>query len=209
MRKSGGLTGFTRRQLIEKSSTTIVAATIVSAVALSFAIVTLNFLWDLSGHYNRVLAEKNHASKILKQNVENIEQLQANFNVLEAGDVKADTILDALPSKYDYPALATTIESLVSDSGLNLDSFNGSDLESEAVQQMTSPEPVEVKFSISVSGTYENVQKLIRNIDRTIRPMKITRLNLKGSDKLMKSSIYITTYYQPSTSLDVETRTIE
>lgn len=203
------ITGFTKRQLIDKSRSTIFISVIIAAIVVSFSIVTLNFLWSLSGHYNRVIAEKSQASKILEKNVEQVEELQANFNVFEAGEVKSSTILDALPSKYDYPALATTMESLVTSSGLTMKSFSGDDQESDAVQEATVPVPVEVEFNLTVSGDYTDIQKFISDMDRTIRPMKITKIELKGSDDIMKATIHVITYYQPSTSLEVETRTIE
>ncbi len=207
--KKMNISGFTKRQLIEKSNTTVVISTIIAAMVVAFALVTLNFMWSLSGHHNRVIAEKSKASKILSENVENIEDLQASFNILEAGDVKSTTVLDALPSKYDYPALATTIESLISSSGLTMKSFSGDDKENEAIQESTKPEPVPIEFSLSVSGSYADIQKFIDNMDRTIRPMKIVRIELQGSDNSMDANMKVVTYYQPSTSLEVETRTIE
>lgn len=203
------LTGFTKRQLIEKSSSTIVVAVVIAAIAVSFSVVTLNFLWDLSAHYNRVIAEKNKASSILDDNVGNIDNLVAGFNVFEAGNVKSTTVLDALPSKYDFPALATSMESLVSRSGLTMKSFSGKDQEVEATQESTSPQPVEIEFSLAVEGDYRDIQKFIEDMDRTIRPMKITRIELKGSDSHMNANMTVITYYQPATSLEVETRTIE
>ncbi len=202
-------TSETKRQLINKSSSTIVVSMAAAAFILSFSLVTINFLWDLSQHNLRIIAKKAEASEVLKQNVENIEKLQKSFVVLEAGDVKSSTILDALPSKYDFPALATSIESLVQRSGMTLESFSGDDLEDSAIQEATQPTPVELEFSINVSGSYSDLQKLISNLERTIRPMKITQFELKGNDTRMTSTLQITTYYQPATSLDVETRTIE
>lgn len=201
--------GFSKRQLIEKSSTTIVLSTALAAIILSFSVVMMNFMWSLSGHYNRVVSEKSKASKILEQNVDNIEQLQANFTIFEAGDVKSTTVLDALPSKYDFPALATTVESLVADTGLTMNSFGGSDIETQAIQSQTVPSPVELNFTLTVTGNYKNIQKLVDHLDRTIRPMKITRFELRGSDESMRATMSIITYYQPATNLEVETRTIE
>jgi len=69
--------------------------------------------------------------------------------------------------------------------------------------------PIELDFNLTVSGNYADIQKFISNMDRTIRPMKIERIELKGSDDSMKANMKVITYYQPSTSLEVETRTIE
>ncbi len=207
--KKLNIAGMTKRQLIKKSGTTVVLSMAIAAIIVSFSLVVVNFLWDLNQHNNRVISEKSKASSILKQNVNNISALQASFNVFEAGDVKSATILDALPSKYDYPALATSMESLVQRSGLTLEAFTGDDLEEGAVQSEVQPVPIEIEFILTVSGSYENVQKLITNLERTIRPMKITSLELKGNDGSMTTTIEVVTYYQPATSLTVETRIIE
>ncbi len=208
--KKSAVAAMTKRQLIKKSGSTVVLAMAVAAIVVAFSLVTINFLWDLSQHNSRVIGEKSAASKILKQNVENIVPLQNNFTVLEAGETTSATILDALPSKYDFPALATSMESLVKRSGLTLDSFSGDDEEDGAVQTQTEPVPIEIPFVLSVSGSYANMEKFITNMEVTIRPMKIVRMELKGTDdSAMKATISVVTYYQPATSLEVETRSIE
>ncbi len=207
--KKPHVSAMTKRQLIKKSSAAIVLAMAATAFIVAFSLVTVNFLWGLSQHNNRIISEKSEASRVLKENVENIEQLQLNFNVFEAGDTKSETILDALPSKYDFPALATTMESLVQRSGLVLESFSGDDEEESAIQSQTQPRPVEIEFTLQVSGSYEDVKKLISNMENTIRPMKIVSMEMKGVDSNMNVSIKTITYYQPATSLEVETRTVE
>lgn len=198
-----------KRQLIEKSSSTVVLVLASAAFVVAFALVFMNFLWDLSSHNRRVIAEKNKAAKILDQNVENIPDLVTNFTLFEAGDVKSDEVLDALPSKYDFPALATSIESLVKRSGLDLTSFDGDDLEETAVQSETEPAPIEMEFTVQVEGAYADVQKFVDNLQRTTRPIRVRNIELKGTDTNMKATIQAVTFYQPATSLEVETRTIE
>jgi Tfp pilus assembly protein PilO len=207
--KKISLGSLSKRQQIEKSASTVVLAMAVAAFIVSFSLVTMNFLWGLSGHHRRVIAEKSEARGILEQNVENIEPLQTNFNVFEAGDVKSDTVLDALPSKYDFPALATTMESLVRQSGMTLESFAGDDNESTAVQEETQPVPVEMEFVFAVEGTYSELQDLISSMERTIRPLQIKDMEIKGSDDAIKATMRVITFYQPATTLEVETRTVQ
>ena len=203
------VSSMTKRQLIEKTNTTVIISLAVTAFIVAFAVVFMNFLWDLSSHNRRVISGKSEASKVLKQNVENISAIQTNFTVFEAGDVKSEDVLDALPSKYDFPALATSIESLAGTSGVSLKSFNGDDQEVSAIQSQTEPQPIEITFSMQVEGRYEKVQEFVNNLQRTIRPIKVLSMEMKGNDENMQVSIRAETYYQPSTSLEVETRTIE
>lgn len=208
--KKSNIAATTKRQLIKKSGSTVVIAMAISAIIVAFSLVTINYLWDLSQHNKRVIKEKSAASNILEQNVENIELIQNNFTVLEAGDTTSAVILDALPSKYDFPALTTSLESLVKRSGLTLNSFSGDDEEDAALQIQTQPAPIEIPFTLNVSGSYSNIQKFVKNLEVTIRPMKIVRMELKGSsDSAMKATVSVITYYQPATSLEVETRILQ
>ncbi len=199
----------TKRDLIKKTSTKIFIAVAVAAVVVSFSLVALNFLWSLSGHYQRVVSQKDEASRVLSQNIENIELLQNSFIVLEAGEVDAGTVLDALPSRYDFPALATTIESLVARNDVVLESFSGDDIEVDAIQFETEPMPIEIPFSLSVKGSYSSIREFISEIHLTIRPIRIINIELEGYYDAMEATMRAITYYQPRTSLEVETRTIE
>lgn len=207
--KKMNVTSLTKRQLIEKSSTTVVISMAAAAFILTFSLVTLNFLWGLSEHNRRVISGKSEANHTLSENVDNIEPLQTSFNVFEAGDIKSSDVLDALPSKYDFPALATTMESLAKRSGVELASFSGDDEEQVAVQSETQPTPKEMEFRVTVRGSYKDVQKFIDNLERTTRPIKVVAMEMKGSDESMTVNMNLVTYYQPATSLDVETRTVE
>lgn len=207
--KKPDVTSLTKRQLIKKSTSTVVLSMAMAAFIVAFSLVILNFLWGLSGHNNRVIAEKSEASKQLSENVENIGALQASFNVFEAGETSSSDVLDALPSKYDFPALATSMESLVARSGMTLKGFGGNDQEEEAIQSQTVPAPVEISFTLTVSGTYQDLQKLVDNIEKTTRPIKVVTVEIRGNDSSMQATIDAITYYQPATSLEVETRTIE
>lgn len=198
-----------KRQLIEKSNSTVVLVLAAAAFVLVFCLVILNFLWDLNGHNRRVISSKDQAAKILENNVQQIPELVTSFNVFEAGEVKSSDALDALPSKYDYPALATSMESLVSRSGLVLVVFSGDDEEESAIQSETDPNPIEIEFTLQVEGTYANVQKFIENLQKTTRPITVKNIEMKGSDSNMKVTLDAVTYYQPATDLNVETRTIE
>jgi Tfp pilus assembly protein PilO len=209
MAKASKATGETKRQLIKKSSSAIVGATAIAAIVASFSIVTINFLWNLSRHNESVITEKQKASRTLEENVENIEPLQNSFRILESGDVNSVTVLDALPSKYDFPALATTMESLAIRSGLTLSEFSGNDLEGEAAQQSTTPNPIEIPFTMVVQGEYQDIQEFIDNLGKTIRPLVVKSMELKGSDSSMKASLSIVTYYQPATDLNLTTKVVQ
>jgi Tfp pilus assembly protein PilO len=198
-----------KRQAIDKAKSTVFVTMVVAAIIVSFSLVTINFLWDLRGYNQRVISEKERARDTLQQNVENAKTLQENFALLEQGDVTSQDVLDALPSKYDFAALVTSIDSLAKRSGMVLDSFSGDDLSAEAVQSATQPEPVAMPFIISVQGSYEDLQRFLETLDRSIRPIRVEAVEISGTDDLINADITLSTFYQPQASLEAETKVVQ
>lgn len=198
-----------KRQAIDNAKNTVVATMVVASIVISFSVVTINFLWGLRGFNSRVISEKEKARDVLEENVENIEVLKDNFSIFERGDVTSQEVLDALPSKYDFAALITSVDSLAKRSGMLLESFSGEDRSLNALQEDTQPTPIEVPFNITVSGDYEGLQDFINVLHRSIRPIAVESLELSGSDESITAEIRLITFYQPQTSIDVETKEIE
>jgi Tfp pilus assembly protein PilO len=90
-----------------------------------------------------------------------------------------------------------------------IDSFVGTDESETAAQSSVNPEPVEISFSITVKGRYDDLQKFIDNLDRSIRPMKINSISISGSDNNISAELAMTTYYQPQASIDVEEKVVQ
>lgn len=193
-----------KRQAIAKAKSTVLTTVVIASIVISFSLVTLNFLWDLRGYNTRVLGQKQEARKTLEANVESAEQLKTRFEMFESGDIKSKDILDALPSKYDFAALITSIDVLARRSGMALDGFIGVDDSDNAADSMVEPQPVEIPFSVVVIGRYDDLEKFVRNLQRSIRPMRVDSIAISGNDKNIKAEISLTTYYQPAAVINVE-----
>jgi len=207
-----------KRALIEKAGNSMFIAVAAASVVVAFCIVAINFMWDKAQYNSRVQTEKELARDTLITNIANATSLKTSFNQLETGDdlisgqgkkSNSAVILDALPRKYDFPALRTSIEKLADLSGVKLASFNGNDQESEAIASMISPVPQEIVFSVAIECNYDSLIDFIDNLENTIRPIKIERLRVSGSDSLMNASLDLITYYQPSVDINIQTRNIE
>lgn len=198
-----------KRQAIDKAKSTVLVTVVIASIVISFAVVALNFLWDLRGYNTRVLGEKQAAKNTLVQNVANAEQLKTKFESFEQGDIKSQEILDALPSKYDFAALITSIDVLAKRSGMLLDGFVGTDDSEQAPQSAVSPAPLEIPFNVTVVGRYDDLREFIQNLDRSIRPMSVNSISISGNDSNIKAEIAITTYYQPQADINVETKEIQ
>lgn len=207
-----------KRELIEKANTTMFAAVAIASIIAAFSLVALNFMWDQAQYNNRVNDAKESARDILDNNIQNATSLRQSLlelnnkdDIIPGQDGKSNTavVLDALPRKYDFPALRTSIDKLADISGVKLVGFNGSDIESDALKTMVDPIPQEVSFSINVEGDYDSVKQLLEDIENTIRPVRITRVRMSGTDSNMSANFDLITYYQPSVDVDIQTEVIE
>lgn len=200
-------------------SVSIVAAAVFVAV---FSLVSTKSLWTQRGYQSRVIAKKQIAKKQLEDNVTSVKDLVQSYqqfvgattnimggNPTGTGEKDGDNarlILDALPSKYDFPALTTSLEKLISDKGLKIESITGTDDEvnQSAAKSEATPAPVAIPFQITVSGSYAAVQDVLSSMERSIRPFQSQKLLLKSGTGTITLTLDSQTYFMPQKSLDIK-----
>jgi Tfp pilus assembly protein PilO len=197
-----------KRQLIEKAKSSQVVVIIVASVIVSASIIGIKILWEQRGYQSEIITAKEAAANQLEANIAAVDQLEQEFVKLENSDVNSALVLDALPSKYDFPALATSIEKLAALSRVEMSSFSGEDQTGTAINSSGSPVPVEIPFTVSVSGSYENVQLFMQNLQKSIRPFAIDEMSIEASETGIQMSISAKTYYQPAKNLEIRKKTI-
>ncbi len=152
-----------------------------------------------------------------KQNP-NIIGGQGNINTTANGPSDGDNariVGDSLPSQYDFPALTSSLEKIVdndhlavqgigaTDNGQTLgstaDSTAGTSTSSTSGQSQAQP----IAFSITVHTDYNTGLTLIKDFERSIRPVDISSLSLSGSSNNMNLSIQANTYFQPGVTLQI------
>jgi len=205
----------------------MVVATTVAAFVLVFTLVAGKSLLGQMSYQNRVAHQKKIALKHLKDDLaarDSLEQSYKSFteqnpNVL-GGDAKASgdkngdnakIVLDALPSRYDFPALTTSLEKLINDQNLKIMGISGTDEEATQAANATSPnpQPIVMPFQIQVSGSYQSVQNLVDVMQRSIRPFQIQTLELSGDQSNTIARIAAQTYYQPEKNLNITTKVVK
>lgn len=205
------LTGLKKRQQIEVAGRIMFVWIAIAAVAVSFCIATGQFLFSKWVHNNKVIVAKTNASDTLSKNIVNSESLKQNVDALVANqalasvktnpeDQNTKSVLDALPTVFDSAALGTSLQqAILNRSGVAVENITvPQDL---AGGQATTSIPQEMKFSFVISGGYQQIQNAILDIERTIRPIKITSMNLTGSDTNLRASVEAVTYFQPAKSV--------
>lgn len=210
----------TKRLQVDKTQTTMLSIVVVASIITMFALVASKSFFSQATYLNRVSSEKEKAVKQLKANTEAVSKLvesygafsQQNPNII-GGNSKASgerdgdngrLILDALPSEYDFPALTTSLEKLLT--GYTINSIAGTD--DVAAQTSTESNPVAMPFTLDVNSDYSGIQKLSATFEKSIRPFQILSLQLSGTNGNLQASISAQTFYQPERNLNIETKVI-
>ena len=221
------LASTTKRLQIDKANTTVVIVTAISSFVVVFSLVASRALLSQRAYQARVIAKKEQARDQLKENIKTTKTLANTYKVFVetspnaiggnpngTGDKdgnNAQIILDALPSSYDFPAVTSSLEKILTQNGLSIVSLTGTD--DEAAQQTSetqdSQKPVAIPFEVSVNGSYGAVQNAVKVLEASIRPFNITSLKFSGSDNNLSAEIKAETYYQPATSLTIKTELIK
>lgn len=220
------VTSTTKRSLITKANSTMVVSTGVAAFLVVFCLVASKTLLSQANYQNRIIGAKKDAVTQLKTNITAKDSLVSSYkafvgtsqNVLggnpsgsgeQDGD-NAKLVLDALPSKYDFPALASSLEKMINSQNLQILGITGTDDEAAQSTDATgSPQPVPMPFQVQVSGSYDQIQGLVKLFNTSIRPFQIQTVELSGNQSSMTATITAQTFYQPEKTFKVQTEVIK
>lgn len=210
---------------IDKANSAILAATSVAAFILVFTLFALSAMWDIRDYQLRVIDQKEETRDILIDNFEVANVLDQSYQAFIAppeniiggssegegsrdGD-NARIVLDALPSRYDFPALATSVEAILSEQGLRINDISGSD-EELVRADLDADEPIEIPFGFSIAGEYDQIQLLTDAIERSIRPFRFQQIEIRAdSSDEIRLEASLVTYFQPEKRFDIERRNLQ
>lgn len=217
-----------KRLGINKANGQTLVLVIMASVVSVFCLVASHSLFSSNTYLNRVIAQENIADNQLKTNLAAVKKLQVSYNSFVSktpniiggnpkgsGDNDGDSakiVLDALPSSYDFPALTSSLEKILKQHNLKIDSITGTDDQIAQQTNLTSPKPVPVAipFSFSVSGvSYDSVQDLVSVLQKSVRPIIVDNMTLTGDSKNMKLIITAHTYYQPAKNLTISKKVVK
>lgn len=208
-----------KRNLIIKSNSTIVAVTSGACFIAVFCIIASASLVNQLAYQNRVIQADNSSLSRINGDIRTVTTLETAYNAFIGTPINiiggntngtgsqdgtnTKIILDALPSTYDYPALATSLEAVLTNQGVQIQSISGTDdSSSQPSQSSSNPSPQPIPFSISVTGSYDSVQNVVNTFEQSIRPFQIQTMELSGDQSQLTLNISAQTYWQPSKSLN-------
>lgn len=156
---------------------------------------------------NKVISAKNKVNTTLKQNLDALPQLKTNYERLQQDGPKTSEILEALPSTTDFAPFSATMEALSARAGVQLlgVTLEGTTTVVEAgateaaATTLTGPQPV--NYRLSMTGSYDKLVSVVKNLQFNNRPIRIQTVSFSGEEPKILAEISITTYYQGLTEI--------
>jgi hypothetical protein len=215
-----------KRSLIDKSNSTIVAVTSGACFVLVFCLVASASLINQLSYQNRVIGADNAAYNQLNSDIQATKNLENSYDAFIGTPINiiggnpsgtglqdgsnSKIILDALPSTYDYPALATSLESILTGQGVQIESITGNDQSTSQIgQSSSSPSPQPMPFQVIVQGNYASIQNVVNAFEHSVRPFQIQTMELSGDQNQMSLTITAKTFWQPAKSLNITTEVVK
>lgn len=214
-----------KRTQVDRTNTRMVVTVGIAAFIVVFSLVASHALWTQMMHQNRVITAKEAARNQLEDNLATVDELQVSYaaftqtsdNVLGGnpagqGDRDGDNakiILDALPSKYDFPGLTTSLEKVIKANGSSINGISGTDDEVAQAGDQNANGPVEMPFELSATGNYQSTEALLLLLQRSIRPIEARTLSFAGTNSNLTMTLDAVTYYQPERTLKIQTKVVK
>ena len=209
---------------INKATAVMVGIIAGASFITVFSLVASNALMSKRSFQAKVIAAKVQARDQLAANIKAVDALAGQYtafvetseNVLggnpkgtgEKDGDNARIVLDALPSKYDFPALASSLEKLTS--SYKTSSITASDDElTQSKELVGTPQLVEMPFELSVSTDLQSGLNFITTLEKSIRPINIISLSISATEKEISLGIKAKTYYQPAKTLTIGSKEIK
>lgn len=196
----------------------VVAGTVALVIFFLFATKAM----IVQGLYQqRVLSAKHGVVSDLKKNYVSAKALVNQYQVFAdqdpnmlgapvsgSGNLNGDNprlTLDALPSKYDAPALASSMEKVLTGRNVKIASITVKDDPTlNPDQPQSSPKYTALTFSVAGAASFSGANQLLTDLERSIRPFDVNKLRASGTDSNLTLSMEMTTYYQPGKIIDLK-----
>lgn len=214
----------TRKLIINKANAQMVAAVSVASFVTVFCLVASQAVFSQNAYQARVISAKQKAHEQLQDNLDTFNDLQKSYDEFDSAkknviggsstgsgsnDGKNSTIiLDALPDKYDFPALTSSLEKILTGGGLKVTKISGTDEQLDQQDNTSSPKPelVEMNFTFTVdNSSYGTIGQLIGTLQNSIRPIQADTIELSAASASngITATVEGHTYYQPSKSVSI------
>ena len=209
-----------------KTNSRIVGYVGAASFIVVFCLVASLSLYSQSKYQAKVAGAKLEDNKQLDANISAFSTLQNSYkkfnnstpNVI-GGNPKgtadndgnnAKIVLNSLPSVYDFPALTSSLEKILTDRGIPANNITGVDQQlSQKSQSTATPTPIKIPFSVSTTSNYGSTVNLLDSFEKSIRPIQIEKMTISGSSSAMTLSIQANTYFQSPKDLKIDKKVVQ
>ena len=226
------MTGMKKRQQLVQTSKNIFVWVAGAAVIVTICAVSIQFLVQQGFFNQKIIDEMQKTERTLSSNVQNIEKLKDEVNKLRldpnlakvpvnsaipAESSNLQVVLDALPTKNDSASFANSMASVILPrSNVSIEALTAGEQVVASASATATPTvtvtpltPQTLSFSATIKGSYEQITQALLDIERVIRPIKITQLTIQGSDASLGVTIQGVTYYLPAASVELGSKKVE
>lgn len=218
---------------VDKANSSMVLSVALASFIVVFAGFAAHSLLERRSYQAELIRQKETALEQITENETNARALEASYSSFVSGSENiiggnadpdldnigprdgdnARLVLDALPSKYDFPALVTSIEAILRAQNVDIAGISGTDdeLNYADVDDRPAPSetaPVDIPFSIEFNGDYADIQRLIDALERSIRPLHVEFIAMQGNEDQLRVEVQARTYFQPERIFSVETEVL-
>lgn len=218
----------TKRVEIDKANTQMIAAVAGAAFVTIFCLVASRAVFMQNQYLARVTTAKEKANTQINDNLEAFKTLERSYKSFDSAGVNiingnrtgngdndgsnSKIILNALPSSYDFPALASSIEKILKDNSMTVGSITGTDdqLNQQSNLSSSNPEPVPMQFSFTVeNANYDATKKLLSALQRSTRPIHVDSIDMSGGQNNLLLTVNAHTYYQPAKNVNIKSEVVK
>jgi hypothetical protein len=217
-------TAIRKRTQISKANRTMFLWIAGASAIVGFALVAAIFLSQKLIFNEKLLIEKNKTVSTLEANIAAVPELKSQVSVLDTNsaleankanedDQTLQVILDALPSEANLEALGASLQNrlLAGVSGLRLESLQvdpapgsgsvgGNIVAGNAV---TAVGDNQITFRFSVSGSQTALRQALRNLERSIRTIDVTSLQIESQGSSQVMTVQGRAFYEPAREVTV------
>lgn len=216
-----------KRIAVDKTNASLIIIVGAAMFVTVFSLVAVKALYSQLTYQSKVINKKELTLKQVERNIQEVEKLNTAYkefsgaaqnaiggNARGTGDrdgENARIVLDALPSKYDFPALTTSLDKLVKSGGFSLNSITGTDDEvnQSANQTSVTPQPVDMPFTLEATINSSDGKPFMELLERSIRPIQVQKLSIAAQESQVKIEVSAKTYFQPEKKLNVTSEVVK
>lgn len=211
--------GIVRKQsLINQTKKTVFIWVIGASSVVGAAVVVMILLVQGLIYNERVLAEKSASNKAIEKSITQAKELRGSIGTLNQNaelrmvrsSEKAQalqSVLDALPADANRLAMGASLqEKLLKDvDGVTIESVNLTDegvSSSSEGEESTEPEAYEQTFTITLSGSAEDLRVALERLERSIRAVNVTTLTGTTANERLTLQVSGSMSYLPPLTIE-------